>query len=91
MHTISVSELQHNLGLYLEKVKEGDEIIVEDENRAIARILPVDAKGEETLLAAKGLIRMPEKQLNADFWKEDAPEISLEKIVEVIRKERDED
>ncbi len=55
MHTISVSELQHNLILYLEKAKDGDEIIVEDENEAIARILPADVKGEDARLAPKSL------------------------------------
>ncbi len=44
MHTVSISELQHNLISYLEKAKDGDEIIVEHENEAIARILPADAK-----------------------------------------------
>ena len=33
MQTISISELQRNLGMYLKKVRNGDEIIVEDEKR----------------------------------------------------------
>jgi prevent-host-death family protein len=44
MQTISVSELRHNLGLYLEKVKDGDEIIIEEENQVIARISPLIMK-----------------------------------------------
>jgi len=35
MHTVSISELQSNLTLYLEKAKGGDEIIVEEENEVI--------------------------------------------------------
>jgi prevent-host-death family protein len=89
MQTISVSELQQNLNLYLEKVKDGDEIIVEDENEVIARILPFDT--EEKRLVAGGLISLPKKELTEDFWETDAPEISQEKIVEAIRSERDED
>ena len=91
MQTISVSELKHNLGLYLEKVKAGGEIIIEEENEAIARILPFDAGEEETRLVAEGLMRLPKKELTEDFWESDAPEIPLEKIVKAIRAERDED
>lgn len=89
MQTISVSELQHNLGWYLEKVKAGGEIMVEDENEIIARISPFET--EEARLIAGGLMRLPEKELTEDFWESDAPEISTEKIVEAIRAERDED
>lgn len=89
MQTISVSELQHNLGLYLEKVKDGAEIIIKDENEAIARILPFET--DEERLVAEGLMSLPKKSLTEDFWETDAPEISQEKIVETIRSERDED
>ncbi len=91
MQTISVSELQQNLGLYLEKVKDGDEIIVEDDNEVIARILPFAEKDEEQILVSQGSMTMPKKELSEDFWESDAPEVSLEKIVETIRSERDED
>ena len=89
MQTISINELQHNLSLYLDKVKDGDEIIVEDENEIIARILPFE--NEEQKLVLQGLMAMPENNLPEDFWESDASEIPLEKIVEAIRSERDED
>ncbi len=89
MQTITVSELQRNLGLYLEKVKDGDEIIVEDENEVIARILPFET--EEQRLVAGGLMSLPKKELTEDFWESAAPEICQEKIIEAIRSERDED
>ena len=91
MQTISVSELQHNLGLYLEKVKDGDEIIIEDNDKVIARILPFDEKDEEQILVSQGLMNLPKKELPEDFWNGDASEVSVGKIVEVIRRERDED
>ena len=91
MQTISVSELQHNLGLYLEKVKDGDEIIVEDDNKMIARILPFDENNEEQVLISQGFMTLPKKELPEDFWDSDAPEIPWEKIVKAIRGERDED
>ena len=91
MQTISVNELQHNLNLYLEKVKEGNEIIVEETGEAIARILPFDENKEEQILVSQGFMTLPKKELPKDFWETDAPEVSTEKIVEAIRNERDED
>ena len=89
MQTVSVNDLQHNLNAYLEKVKNGDEIVVEDDNEAIARILPFET--EEERLVTDGLMSLPKKELSEDFWEMDAPEIPQKKIVEVIRNERDED
>lgn len=92
MQTISVSELRHNLSLYLEKVKDGDEIIVEDENEVIARILPFYEKDEEQILVSQQLMTLPREKLPEGFWEMDAKEeVSPEKIAEVIRAERDED
>lgn len=91
MHTVSISGLQHNLISYLEKAKDGDEIIIEDKNEAIARILPLDVRDEEARLVAEGLMRLAKKELSEDFWDAPAPEMPLEKIVKAVRSERDED
>lgn len=91
MQTINVSELQDNLSLYLKKVKDGDEIIVEDDDQVIARISPFDTENEEQILVSQGFMTLPKKELTEDFWETDAPEVSAEKIVEIIRSERDED
>lgn len=89
MQTISINELQLNLNLYLNKVKDGDEIVIEDENEVIARISPFNTEDEK--LVSQGLMTMPENSLPEDFWEADVPELPLEKIVETIRSERDED
>lgn len=91
MQTIDVSELQHNLNLYLRKAKDGDEIIVEENDEIIARITSFDENEEEKMLVEQGLMSLPKKELTEDFWETDAPEIPLEKIVKAIRSERDED
>ena len=89
MHTVTINDLQNNLNDYLAQVKLGEEIIIEDKDEIIARILPFGAKDEESRLVAEGLMRLPKKELTEDFWEQDSPEISLEKIVEAIRSERD--
>jgi prevent-host-death family protein len=44
---VGVRELRNNLSRYLDRVREGEEVVVTDRGRAIARVLPVD--GERTL------------------------------------------
>lgn len=91
MHTVTVKDLQNNLDDYLAQVKLGEEIIIEDKDKIIARILPFDVEDEESRLVAEGSMRLPKRRLMEDFWEQDSPEITLKKIVEVIRTERDED
>lgn len=91
MHTVTVNDLQNNLNDYLAQVKLGEEIIIEDKDEIIARILPFGTEDEESHLVAEGLMRLPKKELTGDFWEQDSPEIPLKKIVEAIRNERDED
>lgn len=91
MQTVSVGELQHNLNKYLKKAKNGDEIIVEENNEIIARILPFNSQMEEQILISQGMMKLPKKDLPDNFWEMEASEIPIEKIVEIIRSERDED
>jgi prevent-host-death family protein len=58
---VGVRELRNNLSQYLERVRAGDEVLVTDRGRAIARVLPLS--GERTLdrLIAEGLVT-PAKQ-----------------------------
>jgi prevent-host-death family protein len=58
---VGVRELRNNLSHYLERVQGGEEVLVTDRGRAIARVLPLS--GERTLdrLIASGLV-MPAKQ-----------------------------
>ncbi len=73
MQRISINELQHNLNLYLRKVKDGDEIIVEENDEIIARITPFDEDEDERKLVEQGLMSLPKKELTEDFWDADAP------------------
>jgi hypothetical protein len=45
----------------------------------------------EQILVSQGIMTLPKTELPKDFWDIDAPEISIEKIVETIRSERNED
>ena len=58
---VGIRELRDHLSRYLERVQSGEEVIVTDHGRAIARVLPMS--GERTIdrLIAQGLVT-PAKQ-----------------------------
>ncbi|MCW5961364.1 MAG: hypothetical protein KIS76_14460 [Pyrinomonadaceae bacterium] len=96
MNTIEIGELQKHLGVYLAQVKQGLEIAVEENDEIIARILPFEANDslskDERKLVGEGLMRLPlQEEMGDEFWEANLPEIDLEKVVETIRSERDDD
>ena len=58
---VGIRELRDHLSRYLERVQRGEEVVVTDHGRAIARVLPMS--GERTIdrLIAQGLVT-PAKQ-----------------------------
>ncbi|HEX3251963.1 MAG TPA: type II toxin-antitoxin system prevent-host-death family antitoxin [Pyrinomonadaceae bacterium] len=95
MQTVNIAELKNNLSAYLEKVKNGAELIVKDRNRPVARLVPLseveDLDAEEAALVAGGLMRLPFKVKSDDFLELPAPRVAIADIQAVIRAERDED
>lgn len=95
MQTVNIAELKNNLNAYLERVRNGEEMLVKDRHRLIARLVPLsgaeDMEAEELEMAAAGLVRLPEKALPESFWKMPAPRVSDEDAIAAIRAERDED
>ena len=95
MQTVNIAELKSNLSAYLELVKNGEELIVKDRNRPIARVMPLaageDLDQEEEALVAAGLMRLPLHGKNDDFLNYPAPKVSLDAIRDIIKAERDEE
>ena len=96
MRTVNIADLKNNLSAHLERVREGEELLVKDRNRPIARLVPLasgeDLDAEELELAAAGLIRLPTSSCLPDsFWKMPAPRVSFEDAVSAVTSERDED
>jgi len=96
MRTASVSELKSRLSSYLAYVQQGEEIIVRDRNRPIARIVPLTAEGgdeiEETALVAAGIIKLPVRDtLPASFWDWKGGRITEQRAIKAVKDERDED
>lgn len=46
MKTVSVKQLQNDLGRYLDEVRAGEEVIIEEHNNPVAKIIPFGGNGE---------------------------------------------
>ncbi len=57
---VGVRELKNNLSRYLERVRAGDQVVVTDHGRPVARLTPMDA-GTDRLaeLVAAGVVQAP--------------------------------
>jgi prevent-host-death family protein len=57
---VGVRELKNNLSRYLERVRAGDQVVVTDHGRPVARLTPVDV-GTDRLatLVAAGVVQAP--------------------------------
>ncbi|MDQ3255606.1 MAG: type II toxin-antitoxin system prevent-host-death family antitoxin [Acidobacteriota bacterium] len=94
MITVNIADLKNNLSAHLERVRAGEELLVKDRNRPIAKIVPLasgeDLDAEEMELAAMGLARLPTSNLPASFWRSPAPRVSLKDAIAAVVSERDE-
>ena len=72
MQTTTVSQLKMSMSAYLRQVKAGEELLITEHGRPVARLLPVAdlASLPEHLadMEKKGLLKRAEKSLSADFW-----------------------
>ncbi len=53
---VGVRELRNNLSRYLERVRDGQEVVVTDRGRAIARVIPVGTERALDRLIAEGVV-----------------------------------
>ena len=95
MRSVNIAELKNRLSAYLNEVRAGEEIIIRDRDRPIARIVPLRAEGydEERLnLASAGKIRLGNGEpIDDDFWDLPAPKLKLADLHRVIEEDRNED
>ena len=95
MKVVNIAELKNRLSFYLTRVQAGEELIVRDRNRPIARLSPLapsDA-GDERLaaLAVLGHARLGEGPIEPAFWQLPAPRVSRAVLRRAVQEERDED
>ena len=77
MTLVAVSEIKARLSEYLRRVRGGEEVVVTDHGRPVARIVPVFDRGAHLAdLEQRGLIRAPVGELPADFLERERAEAS---------------
>ena len=93
MRSANIADLRNRLTQYLREVRAGEEIIVRDRQRPIAKIVPFtvdDDDADDAALVAGGLMRKGSGAIPASFWKARRPRVSAKAAVAVVRADRDE-
>lgn len=97
MRSANIAELKNHLSSYLNYVRAGEEVVIRDRNRPIAKIVPLPSRidDEEAELVAAGLLRLPTRPPTKAFWDEfdklPAPRIPMDVAVAAVIAGRDED
>ncbi len=93
MRTVNISDLKARLSAHIQLVKDGEEVLVCDRNKPVARIVPCrleDGSEQELRLIARGVLRPPLKKRSASAsWPEPPGNVSDEIMEQVWREERD--
>lgn len=92
MTTTSISELKARLSAYLDMVRQGDEVLVTDRGRVIARLAPVKGKlldeSRREVLIRSGRVRPPTAALPRGFFKAPRPKDSMGLSLAALLEER---
>jgi len=92
--TTSVSDLKARLSEYLRNVRNGDEVVVTQHGRPIARVVPEDPAASETgleHLEHAGLVRRGRGALPDDFWTRRRMKDPEGLLLDAVLNEREED
>ena len=94
MRSTNIGDLRNRLTQYLQEVRAGEEIVVRDRQRPIAKIVPFtvdDGDADDAALVAAGLMRKGTGKLPASFWRTRGPRVPLKVAVAAVSADRDED
>ena len=92
MKRVPITSLKARLSEYLEAVKTGEEIIVTDRGRPVARVSPIagieDADARIAELVRAGLARPPLRPLAPEFWTLPRPKDPEGRVLAALLEER---
>jgi prevent-host-death family protein len=92
MKAVNISDLKAHLSAHIQLVRNGEEVLVCDRNKPVARIVPIrleDHSAQEQRLVARGLLSPPLKKRPASSWPEPPGDVSDEVIEQLSRQERE--
>jgi prevent-host-death family protein len=93
MRSTNSAELRNRLTQYLQEVRAGEEIVVRDRQRPIAKIVPFtvdEDDADEAKLVAAGLMRKGSGRVAPSFWKARRPALTPEQAIAAVVGDRDE-
>lgn len=93
MKSATVSKLKAKLSEFLAKVKAGEEVVITERGKTIAKIVPLTAKGPALSphlmeLARAGLVRLGTGKIPAKFWQLPRPEDPKGSVLGALLEER---
>ena len=92
MKTVNISELKARLSAHIRRVQAGEEVIVCDRGRPVARIVPCDVSDyseQEKRLIARGVLRPPLQRKPLTPWPEPPGNVSEEAAERIWQEERE--
>ena len=92
MRSTHIADLRNRLTHYLREVRAGEELIVRDRQRPIAKIIPFtvdEADADEAALIAGGLMRRGSGALPPSFWTARRPRVAWRDAAAAVRADRD--
>lgn len=95
MKTAAVSEMKASLSEYLLKVKAGEEIIVTDRGKPVAKLVPIE-RGEAEIsahllsLEKSGLAKIGKGKIPKGFWDVPRPKDPKDRALKALLREREE-
>src|SRR5436190_8119816 len=94
MRSTNIADLRNRLTHYLREVRAGEEIVVRDRQRPIAKIVRFtvdDDEADDAALVASGLMRKGSGIIPPSFWKARRARMTLRAAVASVRADRDEE
>jgi antitoxin (DNA-binding transcriptional repressor) of toxin-antitoxin stability system len=95
MRTVKIGELKAKLSAHIQFVKNGEEVLILDRDKPVARLVSAEVGGDEDgrikRLVAKGVLTPPKvSRKEGETWPDPpGPMISREVMEQVWREERD--
>ncbi len=93
MRTVKISNLKAQLSAHIQRVRQGEEVLVCDRNKPVARIVPIrleDRSEQELRLVARGVLAPPLKKRPASVaWPEPPGNVSRKVMEQVWQEERE--
>lgn len=92
MRTAPVSKLKASLSAYLRQVKAGEEVLITERGKPVARLMPAGSASSTAHLsqmAAEGRIRIGSGKLPKSFWRLRRPKDPKGLVVRALLHERE--